>query len=92
MSTDVVNEALTTVRLQIINSRESFSADAYVNLCNSCQYLRYHLMECDVVAFNNYVDRLLAEHPDRADFLLEALFDELGIETRDQLSELLVQP
>lgn len=92
MTTDVVNEAVTRVRLNIIKFADSFSREAYIELRNSCEMMRYYLMQQDVAGFDDYVDRLLADKPDRAGYILEEVFEHLGIEDRQELSVLLAQP
>lgn len=60
-----------------------------MKLSLSIDVMRDHLRREDAAGFNAYVDDLLAHAPDRADFLLDALYEQLGITDRAQLSALL---
>lgn len=89
MSVDTVNYALTDVRMFIVNHRDSFEETYHHTLKSICDYMRSYLMQEDVAGFNDFVNRMLAEEPDAADFILEELFIKLGITDREELSAIL---
>ncbi len=89
MSVDTVNAALTRVRLSIQRHPDSFSPEGHRALLLSCEVMRHHLMREDIQGFDHYVDNLLAQHPDRADFILEELFQDLKIQRREELTAIL---
>jgi hypothetical protein len=86
MSVDTVNYALTTVTRRYKNNPNNFSEQGQRKLIAICECMRDYLMKEDVAGFNNYVDAVLAREPDAADFILEDLFAELGIEIREELT------
>lgn len=77
MSVDTVNFALTRVTRRIREHRESFSNPAL--LLGACACMRDYLMNEQAEELENYIDSFLARHPDAANYLLEDLFEELGI-------------
>ena len=90
MSVDTVNVALSTVRRSILEHPDNFSEGGYRKLLAICECMRDCLMKDYVDDFNRYVDGLLGREPDAADFILEELFNTLGITVREELSALLV--
>lgn len=91
MSVDTVNFALTQVRRWIQDHPDSFAEYAFDELVASCECMRSYLMQEDIDGFDRYVDRLLANNPDRADFILEELFIKLNITDREELSAKLLE-
>ncbi len=93
MSADTVNYALTKVRMRFERNPENFSAEGRRKLVAMCECMRDYLMKGDVQGFNRYVDSLLSREPDAACFILEELFEELGLDadkvTREDLSAVL---
>ena len=92
MSVDTVNEAVTRVRLRFNKYPDQFSSHGLCKLLAMCNILRDRLMAEDPAGFEFYIDSILAREPDAADFLLDALFEELNITDRDQLAVVLAQP
>lgn len=88
MSTDTVLYALTTVQ-QRVNVSDDFDAGQKWDLRLSIDCCRSALLNESVEYFQNVVDQGLARYPDRYDFILEELFEQLGITNRDQLTALL---
>lgn len=90
MSVDTILYALTEVEhhytVRFINSSLTF--DQRHALSINISILRDYLKADDADGFDGYINSLLAHYPDRADFLLDALYDELGITEREQLSTL----
>lgn len=90
MSVDTVNYALTKVRLSIIEDPISGSDEEWRDLLAICTVLRDDLMREDIDAFNAHFNRYMAVEPDRACFIMEKLFGELGFGeetgTREQLT------
>jgi hypothetical protein len=90
MSVDTVNVALSTVRRSILEHPENFSERGRRLLLAICENMRDSLMKGYIDDFNRYVDGLLGCEPDAADYVLEELFDALGITDRQELCALLV--
>jgi len=94
MSVDTVNYALTKVRRQLERYPEFFTPEGLRSMVAMCECMRDSLMKEDIAGFDSYVDGILARHPDSADYILEALFDELdfplGAGTREHLSAELI--
>ena len=86
MSVDTVNYALTDVTRRIRNNPNNFSEQGQRLLLAICDSMRDSLMGGYIDDFNRYVDGVLAREPDAADYVLEDLFEELGITTREELS------
>lgn len=91
MSVDTVNYALTDVTRRIRNNPNNFSESGQQTLLAIADCMRGYLMSEDVNGFNRYVDSVLAREPDAADYILEDLFDALGITIREELSDILLQ-
>lgn len=89
MSVDAVIFSITSVRRSFERNPENFSLEGKRKLLLILDCMRDPLMEENIEGFNNYINSLLAREPDAADFVLEELFDELGINTRDELNQLL---
>lgn len=79
MSVDSVNYALTKVRLSILQHPDAYSPDGQRKLLAMCDVMREYLMQEDAASFNGYINLRLASDPDATDFLLDALFDQLGL-------------
>lgn len=91
MSVDTVLEAITKVRICFQNDcNDMFTLDTRRSLLLTLDTLRDPLLKEDIKAFDNYVDTLLMNSPDRADFILTEIFEHLGIEDREELSAILV--
>jgi len=90
MSVDTVIHAITRQRIRFSNDPESFSKEGQRKVLAILDCMRDPLMKEDIRGFDEYVDGLLAREPDAADFVLEELFEQLNITTRDELSALLV--
>lgn len=78
MSVDTVNEALTKVRLFILNNFNSFTPEGQTKLLAIADCMRESLMKDDVKGFDQYVDSILAREPDAAVFILDELYLHLG--------------
>lgn len=89
MSVDTVNYALTTVRRSIIDHPDNYSVEGRMELLAMCACMRDYLMQEDIAGFDRYVDSRLAKEPDAMSFLLEELFNTLGIEMRGELEIIL---
>lgn len=89
MSVDTVNEALTKVKLRICNNSEAFSVCARTRMHEMMGYMRCHLMQEDIEAFNHCINSWLQFEPQMSciEVILDELFAELGFPegTRDQL-------
>jgi hypothetical protein len=79
MSVDTVNYAVTNVRLRILKDPTSYSLDGARKLLSILDVMRMYLMAEDVQGFDRYINEVLGREPDAADFLLEELFNELGL-------------
>lgn len=91
MSVDTVIGGLSQLAETIKRQRAtvsggSFDADTAADLLAYIETLRAPLMRDNIPEFNRVVDRLLARMPDTADFILEDLFERLGINNREALS------
>lgn len=86
MSVDTVNYALTDVTRRIRNNPNNFSEQGLHTLLCICECMRANLIAEDVKAFDDFVNDILAREPDAADYVLEDLFEELNITTREELS------
>lgn len=86
MSVDTVNYALTNTRLSIQRMPEAFTEQGYNLLLAVCGCMRDELMREDIAGFDKYVDSILAREPDAADYVLEELFANLEIRTREELT------
>jgi hypothetical protein len=86
MSVDTVIHSITRLRKRFTDSPESFSPEGQRKILLILDCMRDPLMREDIKGFDNYVNSLLAREPDAADFVLEELFEHMGIETRDELS------
>lgn len=90
MSVDTVNIALSKVRRGILEHPDNFSEGGYRKLLAICESMRDCLMGGYIDDFNRYVDGVLGREPDAADYILEELFNGLGITDREELSAMLV--
>lgn len=86
MSVDTVNYALTKTRMSIQRMPEAFTEPGYNLLIAVCGCMRDELMREDIAGFDKYVDGVLAREPDAADYVLEELFANLEIRTREELT------
>jgi len=86
MSVDTVIHSITRLRKRFTDSPESFSPEGQRKVLLVLDCMRDPLMREDIEGFDQYVDSILAREPDMADFVLEELFDHLGIRTRDELT------
>lgn len=90
MSLQAVLGAIADVRRPIeLNEHDAFSFDGKERLLTALDNMRKHLLKNDVPAFDRYIDTLLADKPDTADYVLDDIFSQLGINMREQLSGLL---
>jgi hypothetical protein len=96
MSVDTVIGGLSQLAETIRRQRATvsggmFDVEQASDVLAYIETLRAPLMRDNVVEFNRVVDRLLARNPDTADFIMEDLFERLGINTREELSEVLAK-
>lgn len=94
MSVDTVIGGLSQLAETIRRQRATvsggmFDAEQASDVLAYIEHMRAPLMRDNIPEFNRIVDRLLARMPDTADFILEDLFERLGIKTRDELSAVL---
>lgn len=80
MSTDTINEALTTVRRRVETNKGLFGLHETSNVLTVFEVMRDFLMKEDIAGFEKYVEHKLRISPDTMDFILEELFSELGID------------
>lgn len=90
MSVDTVIHSISVTRRRFVNNPENFSEAGKAKLLAILDCMRDPLMKEDIEGFDRYVDSVLAREPDAADFVLEEVFEGLGIETRDQLTLVLL--
>jgi len=80
MSSDTINEALTTVRRRVETNRGIFGLHETSAVLSTFECMRDYLMKEDIAGFEEYVSQKMAKSPDTMDFILEELFIELGID------------
>ena len=89
MSVDTVIHSISRLHRRFTEHPESFSPAGRSLVLAVLGCMRDPLMKEDVEGFNSYIDGLLGREPDMADFILDELFEHLGIHDRDQLSAIL---
>lgn len=90
MSVDTVIHIISSLRRRVEqDDSNSFSPEGKQRVLLSLDCMRDPLMAEDIAGFDQYVDNLMRRDVDVADFILEEVFNELGIETRDQLTAVL---
>lgn len=86
MSTDSILYAVTSFQRRAAFS-EALDTDQKSEVIVATDIMRDFLKREDAEGFSSYIDSGLARWPDRFDFILDGLFDELGITDREELEE-----
>jgi len=93
MSVDTVNYALTCVRLRVekMHPDTFIGGDTWDTLLTVCNNIRKYLIQENIKGVNLYINSILADKPDIADFILGELFEELDFPdgTREDLDSAL---
>lgn len=91
MSVDTVIYAITRLNTRFTLFPGSFSPEGQRKVLATLACMRDPLMKENINDFDSYVDGLLRDHPDTADFILDELFDQLNITHREELSAILLE-
>lgn len=90
MSVDTVIHSISSLRRRFEqDDSNSFSPEGKQRVLLSLDCMRDPLMAEDIAGFDRYVDNLMRRDVDVADFILEELFDHLGITFRVELTAVL---
>jgi hypothetical protein len=91
MSVDTVIHSISNLRRRFEqDDSNSFSPEGKQKVLISLDCMRDPLMKDDIPGFDQYVDSLMRCDVDLADFILEELFNHLGITFRVQLTVVLL--
>jgi len=91
MSVDAVIFGIRQIRTLFLDNQWNFSREGTLDILAALDCMREPLMKEDIAGFDQYVNAMLSRSPDMADFILEELFDYLGIRDRDELTLILNQ-